>query len=161
MIHLEISQIIGQLISFLIMLWILKKLAWRPLLKILADRKAKIEAEFNEIDKQKKQLADLINNYQERLQAIEASIDLQMKQALLKAEKLAEEIEARAHDEAELLFKKTAHDLSQEIIKAKNQLKNELVTLVFAKLNETLKMELSLTQQKDLILKAFSSLEHS
>ncbi len=39
-----ISQILTQLIAFLIFLWIMKRFAWRPILRLLDERRERLES---------------------------------------------------------------------------------------------------------------------
>ncbi len=51
--NIEISQVITQIIGFLITVWLLKRFAWKPLLSMMDERRQKIKDEFQRIEDEK------------------------------------------------------------------------------------------------------------
>lgn len=127
--QIELAQIFTQIIAFLVMYWVLKRYAWKPLLKIMDDRRNKIQGEFDAIDAEKKAISRTKEEYQEKLDAIEAKARGILKQAHDRGEKIFKTIEKEAHKEARAITEKARADLQNEIFKAKMQLKDELVNV--------------------------------
>ena len=46
-------QVLTQILGFLILMWLLRKFAWGPVLAMLEARREKIAGEFREADKRK------------------------------------------------------------------------------------------------------------
>lgn len=130
--HLEISQIISQIIAFLIMLWVLKRYAWKPLLAVLEERRNKIQAEFQTIEEQKKANEDLANDYREKLKDIDNQARAKIQEGIEEGRKLSLEIQQEAHDTAKAIVLKTQTDMQKEVHKARLQLRNELVNMTLA-----------------------------
>lgn len=130
--HLEISQIISQIIAFLIMLWVLKRYAWKPLLTVLEERRNKIQAEFQTIEEQKKANEDLANDYREKLKDIDNQARAKIQEGIEEGRKLSLEIQQEAHDTAKAIVLKTQTDMQKEVHKARLQLRNELVNMTLA-----------------------------
>ena len=57
--NFHIAQILTQIIGFLVALWILKRYAWKPLLGILDERRAKISGELDTIEQEKGRVEEL------------------------------------------------------------------------------------------------------
>ena len=50
---LNANEIAAQIITFLILLFLMKRFAWKPFLKVLDDRRERIASEFKKIDEAK------------------------------------------------------------------------------------------------------------
>ena len=48
---IDIRQVITQILGFLLMVWILRRYAWGPLMGMLEARREKIAGEFKEADR--------------------------------------------------------------------------------------------------------------
>lgn len=148
---IEISQVITQIISFLIMLWVLKRYAWRPLLKVMDDRQHKIQADFSTIEEQKKENERLMSEYQEKLKAIDVESSVLLKGAYEKGNRLFKEIEDEARAEAKMILTKAQEELQNEIFKAKIQLKDELVKMTLMATQKIIQTSLDTEKSKKLI----------
>lgn len=51
--EVEVGQVVSQIIAFLILLAVLKRFAWGPLLQLLEEREERIRSEFDTIAKHK------------------------------------------------------------------------------------------------------------
>ena len=55
----DLQQVLSQAVSFLLLLWLLRRFAWTPLLTMLDQRRSRIEEEFRRIAQSKEELARL------------------------------------------------------------------------------------------------------
>lgn len=127
--HLEIGQILTQIVAFLLMLWILKKFAWGPLLKVMDDREQKIRDEFAGIEQQKADLRNLEQKYQDQLETIDNLSRQRIQAAVQEGRNIAADIQEKAHAHARTLMEQMKSDLAREVEQAKIQLKNDLVAM--------------------------------
>jgi F-type H+-transporting ATPase subunit b len=123
--HVELAQVLSQVVAFLITLAVLKRFAWKPLLQILEERRNNIQAELDAIQEQRDALVILEAEYNERVQGLETLARTKIQEAIHDAQKIAREIQQRARDQAQELVEKTRSDLEQELVKARMQLKND------------------------------------
>lgn len=151
MLDLNVSQIIIQIIGFLVMLWILKKFGWKPLLDLLEVRREKIKSEFDSIDAKKADVDQLISKYEQKLKEIEADSRNKIQEAVEEGHKIGLEIQKDAQNQAKETLNKVKSEIEGEIAKAKNQLKNDMVDLVMTITNKILKEDLDPANQKKLI----------
>lgn len=149
--HLEISLILSQILAFLIMLWILKKFAWKPLLKIMHERKQKIEAEFDKIELEKKEVSRLSDLYQEKLKRIEEEARQKIAEALFIEQEMARKIQDEAHEKAKAILLKSQEDIKNEIYKAKDELKQQLISTIVQTTQNLLREKLDREKDQTLI----------
>lgn len=149
--HLEISQIISQIIAFLIMFWVLKRYAWKPLLTLLEERRKKIQAEFDAIEEQKKGNESLLKEYQNRLNDIDNQSRVKMSQAIEEGRKQALDIQNDAHESARAIILKAQSDLQNEVNKARQQLRNEIVTMTLAAAQKVIHEKLDSEKENKLV----------
>jgi F-type H+-transporting ATPase subunit b len=126
---LSASELVAQIITFLLLLGLLRVFFWRRILKILDDRKARIASEFKNIEEAKKEIAGLKSDYEAKLSSIEETA----KSKIREAEGLGLEAAAKIKKEASLAAAKIIDsarvDIKDELVKAKNELKNQIVEL--------------------------------
>lgn len=155
----EIDQIITQIISFLMILWLLSRYAWKPLLKVLDDRKNKIQSDCAEIQEQRLQVDKLVNEYQEKLRSLDAQALQKMNQAIEEAKLAAESIHAEAKLQAKAILSQAQDDLQNEIHQARLKLKNDLVEMTLSATEKVLKNSLNEEQQKKYVSDIIDQLE--
>jgi len=148
---LEIGQIVTQIIGFLIAVFLLKKFAWKPLLSILEQRRAKIKSEFDNIDKEKQKVSDLLSDYQIKLKEIDALARVKIQEAAQEGQKLANEIKENARKESKEILAKARDEIQRDVDKAKVQLKNDLVNMTMRVAQKLIGEKLDEERDKKLI----------
>lgn len=155
----EIDQIITQIISFLMILWILSRFAWRPFLKLLDDRKNKIQSEYSDIADQKQQVEDLTKEYQDKLKRLEVEAQEKMTQVIEQAKLRAEAIREEAHQKAKGILVKVQDDVDKEIAQARTKMKKELVDISLAATESVLQNGVNAEKQKEFAQKYIEQME--
>ena len=149
--HLEIAQIFTQIVSFLIVLWVLKKFAWKPLLSILDERQKKIQDEFDLIEEQKRENAKMLKVYEDKLQNASNEVKLILKEAREAGLKTAKNIEDRAEEQAKQIIVDAQDVLQKQVEDAKLELKNELVKMTLQATEKMMQESMSGEKQKQLV----------
>lgn len=149
--RIEIAQIFTQIVSFLVMFWVLKRYAWKPLLSLLDERRNKIQSEFDEIASQKKDIDKLNEDYRERLKEIDSLAKSKMQEAINEGKHVALEIQQDAHAKAQAIISQARMDLQGEILKAKEQFKTEIINMVMTATEKVLDTKLDKEKQNDLM----------
>jgi len=157
--NLEWQILVSHSIGFLITLWILKRYAWGPLLKLIEERRQKIVSEFEKIEQEKQKAAELYAQYEAKLRQIEGERREQIVKAVNEGKKIAEELKAAARDEADETRKKSVSELEREVAKAKVQLKDDMVKLTVAATSKLLHEQLDEKQHRKLIGDYIDTLE--
>lgn len=147
MLDLYVRQIIVQIIGFLVMLWIMKKYAWQPLLDVMTARRRAIQEEFDAISAAKAEAMQLKELYQDKLKGI----DIEARKKIQESHKMGMKIQEDAHAAAKDIVHKAKIEITGEILKAKSHLKNDIVDLVVHATEKMLSEKLDAQSQKRLI----------
>lgn len=139
----EIKQIITQMIAFLIMLWVLKKYAWKPLLDIMHERTQRIQAAFDEANKKNLEADERLADYDQKIQKIEGEGKLIIQNSIQKAQKAAKDVNFEAQAKANEMIKKAKEEIAREHIKEKKRLEGEVVDLTFQTFEKLTKLKLN------------------
>ncbi|MCJ7578016.1 MAG: F0F1 ATP synthase subunit B [candidate division Zixibacteria bacterium] len=154
---LEIGQIVTQIIGFLIAVFLLKKFAWKPLLSILEERRSKIKSEFDNIDKEKKKVEDLLSDYQTKLKEIDSLARVKIQEAAREGQKMANEIKENARKESKDILTKGREEIQRDVDKAKVQLKNDLVNMTMRVAEKLIRERLDEEKDRKLIAEFIDS----
>ncbi len=159
--QLDLQQIVSQALSFLLLLFILRRFAWRPLLTLLDQRRARIEEELGRIAQQKEELARLQADYGKRLAAIEEEARTKLQQAILDGKKISVEIQEQARQHGYALINKSKETIEQELAKAKVTLRDEMAELTMAAVERVLRRKLDPAEDRRLVDSVLDELEPS
>lgn len=129
---LSTSEIVAQVISFLILLFALRLFAWKPILGILDKRKERITLEFKKIDSLQGELNLLKADYAEKLAEIEETARQKIQQGIFEAKKIAEGIKEGAREEADKIIQEAKANINEELARAKEELKERIIELTLA-----------------------------
>jgi F-type H+-transporting ATPase subunit b len=133
------------------MVWILKRYAWQPLLKIIEERRAKIQNEFSKIEEQKKEISQLMEDYQEKLKDIDVEARQRLEATAERGFKIAQQIREDAYRQANYIMNKAHEDALKETERAKLQLKEQIVELVVNATQKVIQEKLDLQKDKQMI----------
>lgn len=151
--ELDLGQIISQIIAFLILLAILKRFAWKPILKLLEEREQKIAGEFAEIEKQKKLNETAANDYANKLKTIDQQAHQRFTEEVARGERRAQEIIQEARTHAESVREKGQEEVEIQYKLAKKQLKKDLVDLTILATEKMLKEKLDKERDEELVVR--------
>jgi len=144
---LSTSEIVAQIVSFLILLTFLRIFAWKKLLKMLDDRRERIASEFKKIDDAQSEVAKLKADYENKLSSIEAEARVKIQEAIAEGKKVSQEIREGARQEARAILDKAQENIGLEISKAKQELKQKVVDLTLGTTEKLLREKI--TDDKD------------
>lgn len=122
-------QLITTVIGFLILVWILKKFAWGPLLDLLDERREKIEDDYKAAERELGSAENLKADFETKLSEIKVIERERVQEAVKKGEDLAGGIVTKARAEVEQTKEKSLQDLEIESRKAQKQLRDDVVHL--------------------------------
>lgn len=156
--HVELSTLIAQIVSVLLILIVLRLLAWDPVLKILDERRAKIADGLQYAEEMKAKLADAERKQAETLK--EAA--LEAKQITTDAQKTAKEIVEKtttdARRKAEEIVAQTREALTLERKQMLTELKEHASHMVALTTAKVLGRELSDAEKTSYTEKAVEEL---
>ena len=157
--QLEWPQILSQAISFLILLAILKKFAWGPLLSMLDARRARIEEDLRQVAQRKEEMERLQQEYARRLAKIEEEARTKIQQAVLEGKRISMEIQDQARAQGLELVEKSKQTIELELAKAKVTLRDQLATMTIGAVERILQEKLDPEKDRRLIDSVLEQLE--
>ena len=142
MISFDPGLIIWTTIIFTLLLIVLRKFAWKPILSAVDERNKNIEEALKSADKAKEEMA-LLNADNERI-LVEAKTqrDSLLKEAREIKEKIVNEAKDNAEKEAEKIINSAKKQIASEKMKAITELKNSVARLSIDIAEKVLKREL-------------------
>ena len=142
MISFDPGLIIWTTIIFTLLLIVLKKFAWKPILTAVDERNKSIKEALKSADKAKKEM-ELLNADNERiLNDAKAQRDVLLKEARDIKEGIIKEAKATANKEADKILTSAKDQIANEKMKAITELKNSVAILSIEIAEKILKREL-------------------
>lgn len=157
--QLDLQQILSQAISFILLLIVLRKFAWTPLLTALDARRARIEEELRAIAQGKTDLARLQEEYGKRLGAIEEEARAKIQQAVLEGKRIAVDIQEQARQQASALTAKSKETIELELAKAKVSLRDQVAAMTVDAVEKILRQKLDAKTDQQLVDAVLKELE--
>ncbi len=148
---LKWDLIVTQIIGFVLALWILKAFAWKPLLKMLDDRRKKIAGDIDDAEKIKAEAGKILDEYHAKLRDIEVEARSKIQDAISEGNRIAVEIRENARDEAREIVEKSREELSRDIARARVELRDDMVGMAIKAAEKIISAKLDEAEQKRLL----------
>jgi F-type H+-transporting ATPase subunit b len=156
----QIGLIFWTTIVFILLLIVLKKFAWKPILDSVDERNKSIEDALKAADKAKEEMASLNADNQRILTEAKKERDSLLKEAREIKETIISEAKKNATVEADKIIISAKSQINNDKMKALVELKNHIAGLSIEMTEKILKSELSdKNKQKELIENALKSSE--
>jgi F-type H+-transporting ATPase subunit b len=126
------ATLIAQIINFVILLALLTKLAWKPIMQMLEDRKTQIESDLANADKERQNAEQLRAEYQQQLAEARTQAQAIIEKAAKLAEQTKEQILEEARAENARLLKAAQEQIAIERERALAEMRSEVVALSVA-----------------------------
>lgn len=124
-----LGLIFWMLVSFLIVLFILGKFAWKPILKALKERETFIEDSLRSADKAREAMESLKSDNEKLLQEARAERERMLREARDTKDAIINEAKGKATTEANRLLQMAREAITNEKLAAITELKNQVATL--------------------------------
>lgn len=132
-----------QTLLFLVLLFLLKKYAWKPILNAVNEREKSIEDALNKAEEAKKEMAELVSANEDLLKEARVERDEILKEARSLKDKIIAEAKAKANEDAERIVASARESIQHEKMAAVTELKNQVAVLSIEIAEKILKQELS------------------
>ena len=156
---LELSQIITNIIGFLIALWLLKKFAWKPLLSTLEERRQRIRSDLESAANRKKEMEGLSAEFEDKLKEIDGITRTRIQEAIVEGSKIAAEIKESARKESREIVAKARADLARDVAKAKVEFRDDMVQMALTAAEKLIQERLDEKKHRELIHDFLGELE--
>lgn len=139
----DIGLLFWMLVSFLIVLFLLKKYAWKPILSSLKTREESISEALNTAKKAKEEMAALKADNEKLLQQARAERDTLLKEARDTKDAIIAEAKTKAQAEANKIMAQARETINTEKNAALADLRNQVATMSIDIAEKILRQELS------------------
>jgi F-type H+-transporting ATPase subunit b len=147
-----IGLVFWMLVSFLLVLFILKKYAWKPVMKMLKERAASIEDALRSAEKAKEQMAQLQADNERIINEAKLERDKLMKEAREVKDKIIGDAKNQASEEGRKLIESARQNIQNEKSAAMNEIKNQIASISVEIAEKILRSELEdKNKQKKLV----------
>ncbi len=122
-------QVILHMVLVLVLFYLLGKILFKPIRKILEERKSAIASEYEKIETTSKEVEQLKIEYEAKLKDINKEADQILTHARKRAAERRDELIGEAKDEASLIMKRTELEIQREKAALKDDVKKEIITV--------------------------------
>ncbi len=126
---INVAWFITQLVNFILILLILRSLAYKPVLQMLESRKRKIQESLDYADKVKADAAAQQKQYEQQIEQVRRDAQQARESAASAGEKERERILAQARDEARQIVEQARGQLDYERKQMVAELREQVVNL--------------------------------
>ncbi|PMP81649.1 MAG: ATP synthase F0 subunit B, partial [Chloroflexus aggregans] len=139
---INLNLFLAQLVNFLLLIFILRALLYRPVMNLLNERTKRIEESVRDAEKVREQLANAKRDYEAELAKARQEAAKIVAQAQERAKQQEAEIIAQARREAERLKEEARMQAEQERARLLSEAKSQIADLVTLTASRVLGAEL-------------------
>ncbi len=155
----HIGLIFWMTLSFLIVLFILGKFAWKPIMKALKEREDSIDGALHAAEKAKEEMSQLIFNNEQLMKEAKEERDAMLRDARKIRDNVIGEAKATAEEEGKRIVQTAKENIHFEKMAALTDLKNQIATLSIEIAEKIMKEDLSTNEkQKTLVTKLLNEI---
>ncbi len=148
---IDLPLVLTQILGFVILLWVLRSLAWGPLVGLLEERRRRIAGEFEEAERRKAEADVLKARYEQDLKGIEAQARQRILEAVAEGQRVAAEIKTHAHADAAARLVRADEEIAHQQETARELLKQQVAVLSIRTAEKILRQKLDDPAQRRLV----------
>ena len=148
---IDLPLVLTQILGFLVLLWVLRALAWGPLIGLLEERRRKIAGEFEEAERRKADADALRVRYEQDLKGIEAQARQRILEAVTEGQRVAAEIKTQAHAAAAARLARADEEIAHDQEQAREVLKQQVAVLSIRTAEKILREKLDDPAQRRMV----------
>jgi F-type H+-transporting ATPase subunit b len=155
----HIGLIFWMTLSFAIVLFILGKFAWKPIMKMLREREESIENALRAAEKAKEEMTHLVFSNEQLMKEAKEERDGMMRDARKIRDNIIGEAKTKADSEAQRIVETAKENIHFEKMSALTELKNQIAVLSIEIAEKVMKEDLSKNEkQKELVVKLLNEI---
>lgn len=147
---IDIRLVLTQILGFVILVWILGRFAWGPIVAGLEARRQRIADEFAEAERRAHDADQVKAQFEAELRGIEALKRAGIQEGIAEGQRVAAEIKAHANAEAQARLHRADDEIAREREKGKELLKEQVVSLSIRTAEKILRSKLDDPAQRKL-----------
>ena len=152
---------IWTIVTFLVLLALLAKFAWRPLLQALEIRQERIRKALEDADRARQELERLHQESAKMMQQARIEAESIVTQTRADAERLREELKHKAKDEADNILRNAQHQIQLQTRQAIQEIRHEVADIAVLLASKLLERNLAKEDNARLIDDTLKQIEMS
>jgi F-type H+-transporting ATPase subunit b len=150
---------IWTIITFLVLLCLLAKFAWNPLLRALEARRETIRKSLDDAQQARRELEEVTQESARIIKNAHAEAESIVSKSRVDAEKLREELKQKARTDAEGIVREARRQIETETGRALRQIRNEVADLSVAVASKLIQRNFSKEDNSALIEETLRQME--
>lgn len=150
--------LLAQVVNFLILLYILKRFLYTPILKVLQERRQKIAESLKNAEEIQKQLAETEKAREKKLKDATNEARQLLEEATKSANEIIQESHLKASADLDDILRKGRESIQLEREKMQNEIREELADLVAVAMEKVANKVLTEKDKKELVEKTVRDL---
>ena len=161
LVQVDPGLFIWTIVTFLVLLGLLAKFAWGPLLKALDERQEMIRKSLHDADQATQDLKRLHQESAQIIAAARADAQSIVAKSRVAAETVREDLKQKAKEEADALVRGAQRQIQLETARAVQQIRHEVVDLSLAVASKLIKKNLTQEDNDALIQDSLTQIDAS
>jgi F-type H+-transporting ATPase subunit b len=138
-------------ITFIVLVLVLNRYAWKPLLKVLHDRESEIRRALEEAERARVESAELLKRNEQNLAKAEEEYRKIVHEGKAFADKVREEVVAKARQQAQRELEHAKEEIQRDVDTANQRLRGEVADLAIQAAGRILEESLDARKQKKIV----------
>ena len=159
MVDLSLGTILAQMLNFFILVWLLARFAYKPLLAMMTKRKERIAKDLEAAEKARAEAEEFKADYAAQISNARVEAQQIVEKAIQEAENTTREQLATAREQIEQEKNRARQDIAIERDRAMNSLRNEVVSLSVAMAGKVVAKDMNSETNTKLIEDAIRQLD--
>lgn len=159
MVDLSLGTILAQMLNFFILVWLLERFAYKPLLAMMTERKERIAKDLEAAEQARAEAETFKADYAAQISNARVEAQQIVEKAIQEAENTTREQLATAREQIEQEKNRARQDIAIERDRAMNSLRNEVVSLSVAMAGKVVAKDMNSETNTKLIEDAIRQLD--
>jgi F-type H+-transporting ATPase subunit b len=151
MLHLEPGMMIWTWVTFVVLFFVLGKVAWKPILSAVEQREKKIKDSIQKAEKAKTEAETLLEKHEKMMTEAQNQIQKMFKENKDTAEKMKNDLLESARLETEKMFQRAKQDIDHQKEAAIIELKKQVADLAIQAASKLIQENMDQKKHRDLV----------
>jgi len=129
LVNIEPGLIVWTIITFVLLMIVLRAVVWKPILTMLDDREGRIRESLEQAEKARAETEQAAEENRRAMEKAQADVQTAIAQGRETAERVAQEVRERAEADARQLLDQAQRTIEQEKQRAVQELRNQVADL--------------------------------
>ncbi|NLO89357.1 MAG: F0F1 ATP synthase subunit B [Clostridia bacterium] len=149
--QIDLNEFIWAIINFLVLLALLYKFLWNPILNTLDKRREEISSNLSSAESMKQQAEEMLEEYKRKIAEAKSEAQDIINQANRAAEETRNTMMSQAHEEAARITEKAREEIRREKEQAMKEVRDEIATLAVMAAGKVLEKSMTKEDHEKLV----------